>query len=1073
MKIFKKLLPVIIGLSLVILIGITIVIVNVANGRTPKVTNGDETYLHFGNLNVTKQDLYDALKKDYGVSELVRLVDLYLYKDEYNKVDVNSQEFIDFVEEDIYGEDFKGDKQKAWEDILDSLALTGVISSSLAKSGAKYDDYTGEVWTKVKEYYRLQYAKDVWAKAKHLENLKNGKEQIEFTDDEIEDYFEDNFGKETTGLYIPFTNNKAAIETLKAYGINVENAATSSSSQSSSSFQLAGWVKTSWDTDTKKYPTLEDYLMPDEVIAKFIQIYNDMWRYTNDGKDIITSEDYTTTPSAKKTLQVVKLALDEKMRGVRTTTVDIILPKEVEILNSDLGKATITWDAITDDETFLLDPETGKLDITTGDSNHTKTLTATLSLGEDNEIKVSYDIQVLRTSSIDPDDSTDDKVLTIDPVNTILDYTFNLNNDMNKFNKFIYEANDSSTFGSYLSASNTTYTFASDVEEFYKSYSIKPRSVGNFYCLFIKLDETEEPSLSDEETHQKVVDKMIEEKSELDDNERERLLYVNRQENKFKIYDSFIEAIYEYNYNTFYSSTLGESDYPKFKKSTKNKSKIVASVGDLKITPDELYEQLSTKYGSTYFKSFLDEYYIINDESNVYLNPWKDIKDKSYVKSLIKSDIASFKQNFELDYFTYAYLSYYGFIPNFPSSYGWKKFIHDYFNADSDEDLLISKLFGGKIYSDALEAYTKRLYKDNKYELLQAEMEDLLDKFYQVEVMNLIISVDYDYDGSPDSKIVESNKEDIVEENWTEEQMALVEELANLIMSRYDEVIAVGTLATKLTEIVNVYNNAPYKNVENPTTLEEAFGKYKLAGLQLKFEAATSYNDSSSLVDEFKDAMVDLWQYAKENELLYDAEKASDDDTYTNPIVEPLKYNVIDGKYAFASSYGYHVVAITSASTATAFPTNEEMDLYEAVQELTEVSSSLESAKTNLENASGNETAVSSYKEQIKILEKEVEDAKKAVKDALAKLKATGEYEDLEEFDDESNSYTIDEKINARCSAWFDKALSAVEEHILEKEIIRRIKEDYNQMEFADYFNEDQFNFYLDYLLKSYDEEEA
>ena len=53
MKIFKKLLPVVIGLSLIIVIAITIVIVNATNSKTPKLSNGEESYLQFGNLQFT------------------------------------------------------------------------------------------------------------------------------------------------------------------------------------------------------------------------------------------------------------------------------------------------------------------------------------------------------------------------------------------------------------------------------------------------------------------------------------------------------------------------------------------------------------------------------------------------------------------------------------------------------------------------------------------------------------------------------------------------------------------------------------------------------------------------------------------------------------------------------------------------------------------------------------------------------------------------------------------------------------------------------------------------------------
>lgn len=348
------------------------------------------------------------------------------------------------------------------------------------------------------------------------------------------------------------------------------------------------------------------------------------------------------------------------------------------------------------------------------------------------------------------------------------------------------------------------------------------------------------------------------------------------------------------------------------------------------------------------------------------------------------------------------------------------------------------------------------------------KQEKAQDEVYKVDVMNLIISVDYDYDGTPDTKLVESNKDDVTEENWTPEQIELAEELATLIMTRYDEVLATGTISDKLTEVVTVYKDAKYEVVNNPTTLEEAFGKYKVAGLQIKFEKSANYDHTSSLVEEFKDVMLEMWNYANDNGLVYDSKAAEDDTNYTNPIVEALKYNIVntDQNYAFATSYGFHAVAVEKAYDFVDQPTEDEIKLYEASTKLTETQSSLTTAKKNLESASGNETAVTSYKEQIKQLEVKVDEYAKEVKELMEKLGL-----DLEDFDDENKTYTLDEDISAKCTAWYDSAKTEVETYIVEKELANKLKADLDSMTFAEGFNKDQLLFYIDYLLESYAEE--
>lgn len=1059
MKIFKKLLPVVIGLSVVILIAITIVIVSVATNRTPKLSDGKETYLQYGDLTVTKQDLYDALKKDYSVSELTRLIDTYLYSEELKAID--DKELQAYVEKDLYGEDFKGDKQKEWDEVVKSLILTGVITEKDVKAAPAYDAYTGVVWQKVKQYYSLQYAREQWAKKEIVKRLEAERKEAGktglFDEEAMEKYFEDNFGATSYGLFIPFSSKDAADAMLEKYGINPDVSIAKSTTK-----QLAGWVRSSYDAENNENPSVNDYLRPDEVIDAFIGMYNEVLSYLNEGEDIITSDLYKTTYSEKRTAALVKIALNQEVNDKLTLTKGLVLPTECQINGLENG-ATIKWSKV-DEDNFKL-TEDGVLTVKSTTSKQTKEVTATITLGE-TEVKATYKFTVAANATIEEGSDT----LTLETLEKVFDYSFindagkyTLNNDLaNGYAQLVWEVSDDSSFAKYLTSSSTELTISDEATEFYKSYSVVGKEVGDYYCLFIKLAETEEPKYED--SKQAVIDAMVEDLYGNDKSETaglEEMCYIRRQEAGLKIYDKFIEAIYEYNYEYFYSTTLGETEYPEFKLSKKTKSKVVASVDGYEITADDFFKILEEKFGATYVKSYIDEYLLINSDFNTYYNPWKKVEDKKYVKSLLKSDINSFKQNFELDYFTYSYLSMYGFIPNFPASYGWKNFIHDYFGAESEKELLISKNYGGTIYSDVLEAYTDSLYDYNK---VKAEMEKSLTDFYKVDVMNLIISVDYDFDGEPDTKIVPSNEETTTEENWTEEQIGLVQELAALIMENYHDVLATGTLSDKLAEVVNVYNNAPYQDSAS-TTLEEKFGKYKLAGLCISFEKTTTYDHNSSLVEEFLDAMVEIWKYAKDNGLVYDDKAAKENSNYTNPIVDPIKYNVTneEGNYAFATSYGYHVVAVEKAYQPTDLPTEDEIKLYEAANKLTEAKTNLESAKTNMESATGNETAVASYKEQIKKYEAEIEKYTEEVKAIEAKLEING-------FNEETGEYKLDEEISAKCTAWYDAALTNVKNYLVEKELLAIAKKELTASNFGSGFDMEQFTYYLNYLDETYNE---
>ena len=1071
---FKRMLPVLIGIALIAVISITLVVISVANNRRPVLSDGDEAYLEYGKLTVTKQELYDALKKDYGVSELNRLIDTYLFQEEMKTV--NEKDLLAYIESDLFEEDSSEEKkQESWEDVLDSLRLTGILTKQDVESGKDYTDTSTTAWNKVKEYYRLQFAKREWAKKQYLEELKASKQDgVLFTEEEIKEYFENNYPTQITGIFIPFTSSDAAKEMLKKYGINIDQLNTSKNGSI-----LPGWLSSSFTGDKTETPKPGQYLNPNEIVETFIAMYNEVLSYYVNGDKIITEEDYSKTYSETKTIEMAKNELDYAVNKYTSIKGNLNLPLAITI-NGFESKATIEWTAV-DDENFKLDAETGALTVVRGAEKIEKTIEGKITLGEATK-NVSYKITVVATTK---DDTAQDATIdvTLENVDQIYDYTFNFNNEMgNEHSEFVWDKNTSSEIGKKIIA----LSLSEDYGDFYKSYSVTPWGGKNYTYLYIKLAESEAPELTDElkaEITEKMIDELYEENSGAN---LEKFYYEKRKENNLKIYDRFIEAIYEYNYNTLYGTTLKLKDYEAFKKNKKTNKTLVASINGKDITADELFAELEAKYGATFTKSFVDEYFILNTEFNTYYNPWKGIEDKKYIKALLKSDVQSFKQNFELDYFTYYYLAYYGFIPNFPASYGWKNFIHDYFGADSEKELLINKNFGGSIYSDVLTDYTKSLLDKAA---IQKAMEEAFADRYNVDVFNIVISVDYNYDGTADTKIVETNKDDVDKENWTETQKALALELAELLMKEYDNVVVdveegkEATIAQKLEKIVDLYNKAAYEikdttTVDEPTeddeptdfnaVLSSQFGKYKLAGLLLKYEKSANYTQSSNLVAEFNEAMVKMWKYAVENNLVYDDVAAKDDKEYTNPIVQPLNYSVVEnGTYGFATSYGYHAIAVEKASKATELPTADEVELYELAEKLAAAHTSIETAQKNMASAEGNEVAVTAYRSQINQLNAEIDELAPKVKALLEKL-------GLEGFKDEDKTYTIDETIKSKYETWYSNAKKEAETYLVEKVILKEVERAFaaKELVFHGNFNSAQFEFYLEYLNENYYETE-
>ena len=1082
LKLLKRIAPVGVGILLILLITVTVSLVKNANDRTPAINNADGVYASYGDLTITNEKLYTLMKNQYGLADILNLVDGELFKDEVEKVDVNDEKFISFIKEQIFQvEDMSEldaeEAQEKWDEVIDSLRITGLLT----KTEAQDKDYTNEnskVWEVVKNYYKLSYAREEWAKAEYLKNyLKNREDgnMFDMTNDEnsttsVEKYFEENYTGKVTGLFIPFTSEKSALAMMEKYGINTSDKVLGSND---------GWVSSTYDYFEKAEVEDEDMLTYLQVCEAFFKMYNEVYAYLNEGKDVITADSYEKVLKEANTVQAVILAV-QKALDKNTYGVEVTLPKVAYVDGQD--EATITWSV--ENEKY------GKIEENVLKGDFTKTDDGELDIKLNFEVEFKNEkssgsatitLKGTKNAETNQYESAEDAVITVEEVTVTPFYVYQLkdellNNENFKFSWTEAEATEiNATLANYLSVDSSYLTISTKPTEAYKSYTNEPVKIGNYYYLILKLEDFKQSDLfektsdgenkkddngnyviADQALYDEIVAKMTEEL--LTDNAINEMLYEKRYNHNVKFYDSYLEALYEYEYKYFYETTLKSTDYNEYKKTKKNKKDVVVTfqteAGNKKsvqeIKAQKLFEDLEKKYAESSVATLIENYILITDTTlNSIYNPYTDtiINETSY-KNLMNSEIQTLRKNFESDYFTYSYLSYYGFTPNFPAEYGWKKFIKDYFVVESDQELLTASTYGGSIYADALEAYIDTLATFDK---INEAMKEAYDEWYSVSVINLIVSIDTNYDNDNSA---ENSAEILLKEkdNWTEEQIALAKELADLMYEVANQTNGTS-LSDQMTTLVTLYNEAAYEynetewkqNKENNTSIYDYnyFGKYKLQGLNVKFETANTYDSSSSIMEPFAEECEKMWKQVEELGLL--------GKTLDVPFI---------GGEAFATDYGYHKIAVLSAGEKVELPNENEVKLYRALALYNAVVEEIATVDKNIETYKASGYNISTYEAEKAYLETKLAKYEKALKDLLG--------------DKYTEDYKLDEEVQEKIDQWYTSAESEVEGGtLLTRSYIAKLTEVKNNITFTNSNGLARFEEFLELLLAQCDKTDA
>ena len=1086
---FKKILPVAIGLVLILLIAGGVSLVKKSNDRTPSFKEANSVYVNYGDFKITNDHLYTLMKKDYGVTELLNMVDEVLYAKEVADVDTSSEAFIKYVKKAVFGEEdlSKLDAEKAqetWDDVLSSLQISNILTPEQAKDKS-YTNETSEAWKVVKDHYKLAYAREQWAKKYYLEKLMKAREKgendldkyfdlnnSENSTNSIEAYFKENYTGSVTSIVVPFTSEKAAYAMMNKYGINTNSKVIINN----------GWVKSSYDYLTKPEIEDSDKLTYAEVVTAFINMYNDIYRYQNNGENIINSSDYKETLNKAITLSKIKTALNDALDNLKSCGTEVLLPSKA-IVNTTDGtlEAKIEWSIVSTDY-GTLENNVVKAIFEDGAADVEVTVKYTITF-EEETLTDTFGLDFKQ--ELDADGNPISNPTKVDDIESNAFYSLEftdefLTKEMKDTFKFKWTKKDAtainSTLADYLTVDSKKLTIGDSESLLYKSYTVTPVEIGNYYFLILKLTDNKQAEIfkkdadgknakdsdgnyiiDNQELFDEVVNKKIE--AALTENTINEMIYENRYNHNLKIFDSYIEAVYEYEYKHFYETTLSSSDYNKYSKSKKNQKLKVVSFqeeeGNKKsvksFTAEELFNRLVDKYASSAAATLVENYVIVNDKKfNAVYNPYTgEIYNQTTYKNLMTAEISTLRKNFESNYFTYSYLSYYGFTPNFPAKYGWKKFIKDYFVAYNDQDLLTGSKYGGSIYSDALAAYTDSLYNLDD---IKAEMQKAYDKYFNVSTINLIISIDTDYNADDDNS---SNATNLTAEkdNWTEEQKTLAKELGKFMYQVANQTNE-ASISEQMNALVTLYNEAAYEY--NEATYNEAlskntsiydynyFGKYKLAGLQVKFETSANYTSASSIMEEYADECRTLYKEAKELGLF--------DKTFDVPVVS---------KEAIKTDYGYHMIAIVGATSPKDLPSEEEMTIYRAQAKVDAAQKEIDTANDNIKNYKEKGYDVTSYEATKTVAEEELAKYKEELKAVLAKYS-------------KADDYTLDDEATERITAWYTDAEKTIKEGtIVTESYIKLFKDNMSLFNFSPSNGKERFELFLKLLQEECDKKNA
>lgn len=387
-----------------------------------------------------------------------------------------------------------------------------------------------------------------------------------------------------------------------------------------------------------------------------------------------------------------------------------------------------------------------------------------------------------------------------------------------------------------------------------KSYTHAPAVYGTRYFLALKTAENKEGIKEYEDLTEAEIDEIFHGLVENSISDYNITKILGETFASLKIYDEGLETRYIEELKYAYEQ-LGSKDELPYTATTDEDASVIAryTVNGVEktITAQALFEEMLKQYSAALSFSLLQQYAVLSNSkyNSVYNILNGQILDQEKYDEYYKTDVRQYKTSFEAG--NYA-------SKGFPASYGWENFLRDYLGVNKEEDLMISldsSLFKAAqdIISEAFwlqiengtneDGTPSSIYNDS---LVQTEMENIFNKFYNASIIGLYAFYDKDNDGIGDYYLDGTDTDSVSEA------------LINLAYHKAYEIVARDaylnkTLETALTEVVAQYNNA------SSTSETSAWATYKKAGLRLFVITTTTYTSSSSINEDLSAEIKQLW----------------------------------------------------------------------------------------------------------------------------------------------------------------------------------------------------------------------
>ena len=917
----KVLLPVLIGLAV---IAITCTIISIASRpvESAKVENPNEVYLQVGNYKVTKQQVYEALRASGGISTFTFLMDSEILKD----VVVTDEDIEEARKKAVYGDEIIAQEEELAE-LKEELAAEtdDAKKAELEAEIAEFEEDLKEAKEDAERSYNFNFstlgyeteeAKKAYFTVLAKRNVyaeKAYREYVEKNDFTKDQYIaaskaEDSSKYENTSfaIAIVFQNEAQAKAYLTALSKPVDSADLSN-----------GWK---FLNDKNEKATLNEEI---KELKDTIEKLEKELETTPDAEKAAKQE---AIDEAKASLASKEAGLEGLKDPVAMTDHEITLAF-VELYNyayayylgGDVSEyfnkdAEGAYTTLKEEYQILKEGVHYEVKTETVTKDETTTEVKTVVFNKENLDKLSEEIEFCKFVYTDAEAKStlstavyDTLVATADKKEDDTKATKNYTYSPTKAGSGLYYL--AYKFGSQAAVETSEY------EDVLKAIETLEKAISEATDEAVKAEkEAELKAKKDYVANLK--EQLIEEN--YNNNQQTRMLVEKRQASGLVIYDRYLNASYKAAYEYLYETTLKwkEDQYEAYASDGKKHKTLAFSYKNnagevVEYTAEELFVELNKLYASQVSQQFIVNYAILsNEDYNKIYNPYtKKIYDRDNYKALINSDysniysellsgsiksVQSYKYAFELDLF-----ATYGF----GKDYGWKAFLRDYLLL-KDEKALVG-------YLATSYAVDELQLSKIKYEDVLAEMQEIYDAYYSVKGINLIVTVDYNNDSTPDNYVLEGEQT-----HWTEYQIGLVQELTNLIYEKRDLASeSAKDLEAKLKEIADLYNKATFEDA--------TWGKYVAAGLKVEVEKAADYKNSDSLVQEFHDELAKLYAEAEKAEgyapgAWTDEEKAAG-------------YQKVE---VFATQYGFHRVTLINANERVYVNKDKSLDLNQLTIEM-------------------------------------------------------------------------------------------------------------------------------------------